>query len=152
MAPELLRMESANTAMTDVYSFGVILYEMYSRKEPYEGEHPKEVLRLVADKMVRKRPGVPKNMPTPIQTLMADCLDEESVKRPSFSEIDVRLKRINADSANPAHTPVKNSQLSLFDIFPRHIAEALRDGHKVEAEHKDCVTIFFSGKPPAVSS
>ena len=101
---------------------------------------------MVVNKKVRKRPGIPKNMPNPIQTLMADCLEEDPEKRPPFSEIDVRLKRINADSANPAYAPVKNSQLSLFDIFPRHIAEALRDGRKVEAEHKECVTIFFSGK------
>eukprot|EP00977_Amphora_coffeiformis_P024041 scaffold14974_cov195-Amphora_coffeaeformis.AAC.48 len=169
MAPELLRMESTNTSMSDVYSFGgefpsfcvaitmfpeenrrltdfpVILYEAYSRSDPYIGEHHREVLRLVADKKVRKRPGVPKNMSIPIQTLMADCLEEESDKRPSFEEIDVRLKRINTDSASPAsYSLSKNSQVSLFDIFPRHIAEALRDGRKVEAEHKDCVTIFFS--------
>ena len=83
-------------------------------------------------------------MPIPIQTLMADCLEDEAEKRPSFEEIDVRLKRINAESANPAQTSVRNGHVSLFDIFPRHIAEALQDGRKVEAEHKDCVTIFFS--------
>jgi hypothetical protein len=65
----------------------------------------------------------------------------------------------------------RNIAVSLFDIFPRyvktgtekdfdriyqyvshalyfsvfsHIAEALRDGRQVEAEHRDCVTIFFS--------
>ena len=37
-APELLRRESPNTAASDVYSFGIILYEVYSRCEPYEEE------------------------------------------------------------------------------------------------------------------
>jgi class 3 adenylate cyclase len=32
----------------------------------------------------------------------------------------------------------------LLEVFPKHIAEALRDGRKVEPEHHDCVTIFFS--------
>lgn len=32
----------------------------------------------------------------------------------------------------------------LFDVFPRHIAEALVQGKKIEPEHRDCVTIFFS--------
>lgn len=122
----------------------VILFEAYSRKEPYEGEDAREVLCLVADKNVRKRPSVPTNMPTALQSLMADCLEDEADKRPSFEEVDIRLKRINADAANPAQMPSRKNQVSLNDIFPRHIAEALRDGRKVEAEHKECVTIFFS--------
>jgi len=32
----------------------------------------------------------------------------------------------------------------LYSVFPRHIAEALRQNKKVEPEHHDCVTIFFS--------
>ncbi len=32
----------------------------------------------------------------------------------------------------------------LFDVFPKHIAEALRSGRKVEPENHECVTIFFS--------
>lgn len=115
---------------------------MYSRRDPYEGDDPGSTLRAIADKNVQKRPGVPANMPIPVQSLMADCLDEDPEKRPSFEEIDIRLKRINAESASVG--PKKNSQVSLFDIFPQHIAEALRDGRKVEPEHKDCVTIFFS--------
>ena len=80
-------------------------------------------------------------MPIPIQTLMSDCLEGEADARPTFEEMDIRLKRINADTADPAHARGKGSQVSLFDIFPRHIAEALQAGRKVEAEHKDCVTM-----------
>jgi class 3 adenylate cyclase len=32
----------------------------------------------------------------------------------------------------------------LDEVFPHHIAEALRQGRKVEPESKECVTIFFS--------
>jgi class 3 adenylate cyclase len=144
MAPELLRRESINTAETDVYSFGVILYEVYSRKDPYEGEDPKTVLSLVADKSVRKRPPVPKNAPPQMQSLMTDCLCEEPEKRPSFEELDVRVKRIDVKSADPGQTGNKASSISLFDIFPRHIAETLQAGRTVEPEHRDSVTIFFS--------
>ena len=144
MAPELLREESSNTAETDVFSFGIILYEVYSRRDPYEGEDARDVLRLVADKNIRKRPPVPLGMPEKVKSLMADCLEDEPSKRPSFEELDMRLKRIDADGADPSFNTVKRSNLSLFDIFPRHVAEALRDGRTVEAEHKDSVTIFFS--------
>ena len=38
----------------------------------------------------------------------------------------------------------KNGFVSLNDIFPSHIAKALSEGQKVEAERHDEVTIFFS--------
>jgi serine/threonine protein kinase len=144
MAPELLRAESANTAATDVYSFGIILYEVYSRRDPYEDENPEEVLRLVADKSVRKRPPAPNSMPAKLKSLMSDCVEDEADKRPTFEELDARLKRIDAETADPGQASNKASSISLFDIFPRHIAEALRDGRTVDAEHRDSVTIFFS--------
>ena len=144
MAPELLRAESGNTPATDVFSFGIILYEVYSRRDPYDGENPNDVLRLVADKEVRKRPPAPRNMCDKVKSLMDDCLEEEPDKRPTFEELDLRVKRIDAESV-VAGTPTNTkSAVSLFDIFPRHIAEALRDGRSVEPEHRECVTIFFS--------
>jgi len=145
MAPELLRNESGNTAATDVYSFGIILFEVYSRRDPYDGEDPEEVLKLVADEKVKKRPPAPRNMCDKVKSLMQDCVEEDPDKRPSFEELDLRVKRIDAESAVEGQSNSnKSSSVSLFDIFPRHIAEALRDGRSVEPEHRNCVTIFFS--------
>jgi guanylate cyclase, other len=81
MAPELLRQESANSAATDVFSFGIILFEVYSRRDPYEDENPVEVLKLVADKSVRKRPPAPRLMPDNIKSLMTDCVEDDAEKR-----------------------------------------------------------------------
>ena len=125
MAPELLRNESANTCETDVYAFGIVLYEIYSRRDPYEGEDADEVLRLVADKNIRKRPPVPRGTPEPMKVLMTECLVDDAQKRPNFNEIDMRMQRIDAESGGTTSNN-KTSSLSLFDIFPRHIAEALR--------------------------
>ena len=154
MAPELLRGESANTAASDVYSFGIILYEVYSRKDPYDGENPMQVLKDVADKDIQKRPPVPPSCPVQVQSLMSDCLVEDSDARPSFEELDKRLKRVDAEDVEQSTSSEKfrksinkgknQGAISLFDIFPKPIAEALRDGRTVEPEHKDMVTIFFS--------
>ena len=32
----------------------------------------------------------------------------------------------------------------LYSVFPKHVANALRNGQKVEPENHDLVTIFFS--------
>ena len=117
---------------------------MFSRRDPYEGEDAIEVLRLVADQSVCKRPPIPASCPSHVQSLMEDCTRDDSSRRPAFEEIGMRLKRIEATDLD-AGMPTKNkATVSLFDIFPRHIAEALRDGKTVEAEHRDVVTIFFS--------
>lgn len=147
MAPELLRGECSNTAASDVYSFGIILYEVYSRKEPYCGEEVEEVLRLVADKTMNKRPEIPKNMPPSVQAFMTDCLVAEPEQRPTFTELDQRLQRVdekNLETPNNLRSSRRRANISLDDIFPKHIADALAEGRKVEAQHRDCVTIFFS--------
>jgi len=146
MAPELLRGESVNAEASDIYSFGIILYEALSRRDPYEGEDPFEVLRSVADENLNKRPPVPPNCPPAVQTLMTDCYNGDPIKRPNAAEVNIRLKRVDIKEVEQILTPTtgKNASISLFDIFPKHIAEALRDGRRVEAEHREVVTIFFS--------
>lgn len=119
----------------------VVLYEVFSRKDPYKGEDSTDVLKGIMDKAVRKRVTAPKDMPPTIKVLMGECMEEDPKERPSFEEIDSRVQRLKEESVG---TVSKKSHVSMFDIFPRHVAEALRDGRKVEPEHKDVVTIFFS--------
>jgi guanylate cyclase, other len=141
----VLRGESSNTAASDVYSFGILLYEVFSRRDPYDGEDTDEVLRLVADPAVRKRPPAPLHMSDTVKALMIDCVEDDPERRPICVELDTRLKRVDAESMNsPQQQANKSAQVSLFDIFPRHIAEALRDGRALEPEHRESVTIFFS--------
>ena len=154
MAPECLRGESENTSASDVFSFGIILYEVYSRKDPYEGEDYNEVIKLVTDPNVNKRPPVPESCPPQVQGLMSDCLVGIPQNRPTFEELDQRLRRLDVATIEPgelhlSHQAKKDRKLErtdnlLFDVFPQHIAEALRDGRKVEPEHREIVTIFFS--------
>ena len=108
MAPELLRGETSQTAASDVYAFGIVLIEVYSRKDPYEGEDANEVLKQVADKSIQKRPSVPEKCPSQILSMIADCLVDDADSRPTFEEIDTRLKRIDTSAADVSTT--KNSK------------------------------------------
>jgi serine/threonine protein kinase len=150
MAPELLRKESDNTTASDVYSFGIILFEAYTRKVPYDGEDYDDVIKLVADKEVQKRPPLPEKAPPQIQSIMTECFADNPNERPIFDELDVRLQRLTVESADVtdtirSHRKVDPLSSQLFyDNFPKKVAEVLREGRKVEPESRECVSIFFS--------
>lgn len=153
MAPELLRREATNSAASDVYSFGVILYEVYSRKEPYEGEDPSRVLNGICDKDINKRPPVPKGCPSKIEEIMHDCVAGNPEKRPTFEEIDLRIQRLNSEIVEPGEVVdghqnykkrAEQNEGLLHEVFPKHVAKALLEGRKVEADRVDMATMFFS--------
>ena len=78
--------------MSDIYSFGILLYEVYSRKNPYEGEDYKDVLRDVCDPAICKRPPIPTICPPNIASLMKDCLQHNPADRPTAPNIDSKLQ------------------------------------------------------------
>jgi serine/threonine protein kinase len=149
MAPEVLRGETSNTSSSDIYSLGILMYEVFSRKDPYEGENHTEALRQIGDKKINKRPPVPPSCPPEAAELMTKCLQGEPADRPTARDVDKALKLLDGGSVVfTRHT--RKSDLTmrtedlLFQLFPKHVAEALRDGHKVAPESFDCVTVFFS--------
>lgn len=155
MAPELLRRETDCTKASDVFSLGITLVEIYARKEPYEGEDIGTVLQEVADTVVNRRPKVPSSMPNRMSALMQDCLAANPSDRPTMEEIVSRVRRFKAKDVAPKSL-IGRGASSMDDIeaeerhfalllqrFPRHIAEALRDGEEVAPEDHDCATVFF---------
>mmetsp|Transcript_30602 Transcript_30602/g.57974 ORF Transcript_30602/g.57974 Transcript_30602/m.57974 type:complete len:1242 (+) Transcript_30602:93-3818(+) len=147
MAPELLRNKSSATTHSDVYSFGIILYEVYSRKDPYEGENYHDVISMIADPHVNKRPPVPKSCPKSVAGIMKNCLKMSGEFRPTAEELDKELKRLDVNSAGPMMIGKKkdeNEHALLYELLPKHVADVLRTGGKVEPESKELVTIFFS--------
>ena len=102
--------------------------------------------------MFNKRPPAPPTMPTEVATLLySTTLQHNASMRPSFEELDSFLKRFQAKNVDPDKQSISrvpktssNSDRLLDEIFPPHVALALREGRKVEQEHYECVTIFFS--------
>eukprot|EP00934_Nitzschia_sp_Nitz4_P003244 Nitzschia sp. Nitz4//scaffold256_size27904//19844//23755//NITZ4_008172-RA/size27904-augustus-gene-0.6-mRNA-1//-1//CDS//3329544420//3234//frame0 len=92
MSPELLTGKSINTAASDVYSFGMVVYETYSRRSPYEGEDFEDVIRQVCDPTIRKRPPTPLDCPPRIAKLLTECLNHEAWERPTAEQLDLTLK------------------------------------------------------------
>ena len=88
MAPELLD-ENTFTEKSDVYSYAVVLWEIYDRGIPWAGLKPMQIMRQVVDK--HARPDIPKTMPNDRRELMRRAWADEPDARPTFATIKAEL-------------------------------------------------------------
>ncbi|GLC52106.1 hypothetical protein PLESTB_000583400 [Pleodorina starrii] len=109
-APEVYDMaDPIATYAADVYSFGIIMYEMLTFKLPYDDEPEDEVVKLRHTFDPSWRPHVPPDRQLPLQirgregqlpplqcykTLMMDCWAENPADRPGFHKIATRLNAL----------------------------------------------------------
>ena len=85
MAPEVITNENY-TEKADVYSFGIILWEFWSKEPPYKGIKAKEVgIKVKNNKNFR--PTMPDEVPQEIAELIKCCWDADPDKRPTFLDI-----------------------------------------------------------------
>jgi len=84
MAPEIIS-SSKYSKKVDVYSFGVILWEMIVRLEPFEEiETPFMVEKAVVG---GKRPKIPSNIPSRIKEVITTCWSQDASLRPEFANL-----------------------------------------------------------------
>jgi hypothetical protein len=97
-APEILAGQ-AYTEKVDVYSFGILLYELLTGLTPFREIPPIQIARLVKDK--GHRPEIPDNCPDRLAGLIRDCWAQDPGQRPAFSEL---LPRFLSHEVAFAHT------------------------------------------------
>ncbi|KAH0795865.1 TKL family protein kinase [Histomonas meleagridis] len=85
MAPELLGCSVNYTSKVDVYSYGILLWEIVSESLPYEGMASLQIVQQVY--INNLRPQIPKNAPTAVKELIKKCWDRNPDVRPTFKEI-----------------------------------------------------------------
>ena len=91
------------TVESDIWSFGVVLWEIYSYGlQPYYGYSNQEVIE-----MIRARQILPcsEDCPARIYALMVECWHEMPVRRPNFKEIHSRLKHWKIEMTGINHMP-----------------------------------------------
>lgn len=88
-------------ARSDMFSFGVVLYEMTTGKMPFEAPLAAALLMMILQKEpVRVRQLVPA-VPAELDQLIHRCLSKEREKRPTAMEVAAALKKIQASLNAP---------------------------------------------------
>ncbi|KAK7269254.1 hypothetical protein RIF29_21974 [Crotalaria pallida] len=89
MAPEVLRNEPSNEKC-DVYSFGVILWELATLRLPWTGMNPMQVVGAVG--FQNRRLDIPKEVDPLVARIIWECWQQDPNLRPSFAQLTVALK------------------------------------------------------------
>eukprot|EP01117_Protostelium_nocturnum_P009025 TRINITY_DN3239_c0_g1_i1.p1 TRINITY_DN3239_c0_g1~~TRINITY_DN3239_c0_g1_i1.p1 ORF type:complete len:1365 (+),score=254.10 TRINITY_DN3239_c0_g1_i1:56-4150(+) len=102
MAPESI-LNREYSYSSDTFSFGVVIWEIVTRKEPFEGIPALEAAIAIARDGLRLK--IPKDSPEILQSLMEACWKEVPNQRPTFETI-CGILGVNTDSTvfNPNET------------------------------------------------
>lgn len=98
LAPEILSGQGY-TFSSDVYSFGIILWELMTWQVPWHEFGPWQVVAMVTDGQQRPEIPPPEALPCgdfaglhEYMALMCDCWAQDAAKRPTFGVVITRLR------------------------------------------------------------
>lgn len=95
MAPELLSGKSNMvTDKIDVYSFGIVMWELLTGEEPYAEIHCASIIGGIVNDSLR--PQIPTWCDPEWKSLMESCWASDPAQRPSFAEVAQKLRNMAA--------------------------------------------------------
>ncbi|CAO2040423.1 unnamed protein product [Urochloa humidicola] len=95
MAPELLSGKSNMVSeKIDVYSFGIVMWELLTGEEPYSDMRAAEIIGGIVNDSLR--PQIPTWCDPEWKGLMESCWSSDPTERPSFTDISQRLRKMAA--------------------------------------------------------
>ncbi|KAL0699560.1 hypothetical protein Bca4012_055682 [Brassica carinata] len=108
MAPELLNGSSSKVSeKVDVFSFGIVLWEILTGEEPYANMHYGAIIGGIVNNTLR--PTIPSYCDSDWRILMEECWAPIPTARPSFTEIAGRLRVMStAATSNQSKPPAHN--------------------------------------------
>ena len=108
LSPEAMEHQEF-TEQSDVYAFGMLCWEMFTRELPFANLSPHQAALAVISE--DKRPDIPLFVPPAYARLMSDCWTRNPRHRPTFAQVIERLQRITADGLPRIELSLNNTKL-----------------------------------------
>eukprot|EP01026_Neomeris_dumetosa_P042235 TRINITY_DN3511_c0_g1_i5.p1 TRINITY_DN3511_c0_g1~~TRINITY_DN3511_c0_g1_i5.p1 ORF type:complete len:1180 (-),score=146.37 TRINITY_DN3511_c0_g1_i5:1032-4571(-) len=91
-SPEVFRSNGLNVddEKVDIYSLGVIMWEIWTMQRPWEGENMVAISYKVVNE--QKRPEMPSYVPPRLKTLIESCWEDDPQRRPSARDVQRMLE------------------------------------------------------------
>ncbi len=96
MAAEVIRHERYDYA-ADVYSFGLLMWEIITREKPFDPKSPIEAAGAVA--LEGQRPPFPEGIPSKVRTLIEECWVEQPHERTTLDQVIETIGELSHDMA-----------------------------------------------------
>ncbi|XP_062591697.1 atrial natriuretic peptide receptor 2-like [Saccostrea cucullata] len=152
VAPEVLRAnyKCRITHECDVYSFAIVLQEIYSQEEPYT-EHlgttsNADIIHAIYSSNLR--PKIQLDIPVAIRQIMEIAWTDNPVSRPSFDQILKLMKR-----NSPVRKSVMDSVIQSMEDYTQHLEECVEEKTiELESTKKNLESMMSSIIPGTIAN
>jgi serine/threonine protein kinase len=142
MAPEMYKHKPYGRKV-DVYSFGLVLWELDTGSLPYEDMTPVQAAFAIVNKNMR--PVIPASCPAPLRLLIEQCWSSQSEERPEFQQIVQILENLKT-------VLDRDGTLDMIPSSTRQAQECNDQNKKKGAKWLQKLSYsqpdFYSGPPP----
>ncbi len=121
MSPEQIKGEKIDYR-TDIWSLGVLMYEIITGTPPFKGEYEQAVIYSILNENPKKITAINKKVPAELEKIIMKCLEKDPEKR--YKDIKALLKDLNNLSKikkkrekRPYHTPILMLTILFLFIF-----------------------------------
>ncbi|XP_077978153.1 atrial natriuretic peptide receptor 1-like [Glandiceps talaboti] len=158
-APEILRMNFppiCGTQRGDVYSFGIILFEIIERSAPYTFEHitPRDVVNRIRNgESTPYRPNLQNSLQSEelgvkMTHVMIRCWSENPDERPLFSKLRSELRSITGSD----NVSIMDNILNMMEKYSNNLEEIVEERtEQLVEEKKKTDRLLYRMLPPSVA-